>query len=178
MAARKNIELLLQMGISANQLSLYRAVADMIEEWPVGQKLRETRCTRSTGSWRDSYTTSSCRNAGQWRATGKPAARIRAKNSQKTRSYPNYAPKRVRILSKKDNSFLLFRHQEKKKINLYAENIRCLQKQKELVPKGGSKAMYDFALLRKEKFTITTEDTVLKFRFNLCLKIKPYLGFE
>ena len=31
---------------------------------------------------------------------------------------------------------------------------------------------------RTKKFAITTEDTVLKFRFNLCFKIKPYLGFE
>ena len=34
----KNIELLLQMVISVNQLSIYGAVADMIEELPVGQK--------------------------------------------------------------------------------------------------------------------------------------------
>ena len=34
----QNIELLLQMVISVNQLSLYGAVADMIEELPVGQR--------------------------------------------------------------------------------------------------------------------------------------------
>ena len=33
-----NIELLLQMVISVNQLSLFGAVADMIEQLPVGQK--------------------------------------------------------------------------------------------------------------------------------------------
>ena len=38
MAAPKNIELLLQMVISVNQLSIYGKVADMIEELPVGQK--------------------------------------------------------------------------------------------------------------------------------------------
>ena len=38
MAARKNIELLLQLVISVNQLSIYGAVADMIEELPVGPK--------------------------------------------------------------------------------------------------------------------------------------------
>ena len=68
--------------------------------------------------------------------------------------------------------------QEKYEINLYAENIRCLEIKKELVSKGGSKAMYDLAPSRTSKFAITTEDTVLKFRFNLCFKIKPYLGFE
>ena len=68
--------------------------------------------------------------------------------------------------------------QEKDEINLYADNIRCLEIKMELVSKGGSKAMYDLAPSRTSKFAITTEDTVLKFRFNLCFKIKPYLGFE
>ena len=46
----QNIELLLQMVISVNQLSLYGAVADMIEELPVGQKVPvKSFCTRSTG---------------------------------------------------------------------------------------------------------------------------------
>ena len=47
-----------------------------------------------------------------------------------------------------DNSCMLFRHQEKKEINLNAEHIRCLEIKKELVSKGGSKAMYDLALCR------------------------------
>ena len=67
-----------------------------------------------------------------------------SKHCQKTRSYPNYAPKQVGDLSKLDNSSMLFRHQEKKDINFYAENIRCLEIKKELVSKGGSKALYDF----------------------------------
>ena len=33
----RNIELLLQMILSVNQLSLYGVVADMVEELPVGQ---------------------------------------------------------------------------------------------------------------------------------------------
>ena len=37
------------------------------------------------------------------------------------------------------------RHQEEKEINLYAENIRCLEVNKELVSKGGSKEMHDLA---------------------------------
>ena len=37
-ASDDNIQLLLKMVISVNQLSLYGAVADMIEELPVGQK--------------------------------------------------------------------------------------------------------------------------------------------
>ena len=34
----QNIELLFQLVISVNQLSIYEAVADMIEELPVGQR--------------------------------------------------------------------------------------------------------------------------------------------
>ena len=46
----QNIELLLQMVISVNQLSIYGAAADMIEELPVGQKARgQTQSARSTG---------------------------------------------------------------------------------------------------------------------------------
>ena len=58
-------------------------------------------------------------------------------------NYPNDAPKLVGDLSKLHNSSLLLRHQEKKEINFYAENIRFLDIPKELAPKGGSKAMYD-----------------------------------
>ena len=48
-------------------------------------------------------------------------------------------------LCSEDNSSMHFRHQEKKEINLYAKNIRCLEIKKELVSNGGSKAMYDLA---------------------------------
>ena len=71
---------------------------------------------------------------------------------------------------------MLFRHQEEKKINLCAESIRCLQFKQELVSKGAFRAMFDLAQSRTYKFTITTEDTLLKFRFNLCFNIKPYFG--
>ena len=35
--------------------------------------------------------------------------------------------------------------------------------------------MYDLASLA-QKFAINTEDTVLKSKFNLCVKMKPNLG--
>ena len=38
--------------------------------------------------------------------------------------------------------------------------------------------MYALAQSRTWTFAINTEDTVLKFKFNLCFKIKPYLGLE
>ena len=39
---------------------------------------------------------------------------------------------------------MLFHNQQEKEINLYAENIRCFEIKKELVQKGGSKAVCDF----------------------------------
>ena len=69
------------------------------------------------------------------------------RNYQKTRSYRDYAPKHVWEQSKLDNSSILFLHQEEE-INLYAENIRCLEIKKGLEKKDGSKAMYDSAQFR------------------------------
>ena len=54
----ENFELLLQMVTSVNQLSLYGAVSDMIEELPVGR--------RAPGK---------PASASQWKATGKVVAR-------------------------------------------------------------------------------------------------------
>ena len=59
-------------SISSEQLRI------CLKKYQWVRELRGNRCTRSTGETRNSYTTSSCRNASQWRATGKPAARIRA----------------------------------------------------------------------------------------------------
>ena len=131
---------------------------------------RETRCIRSAGQTRNSYTTSSRRLASKWRATGR--------DCQKTRSYPDNAPKQVWDQSKLNNSSLLSRHQEEKQINLYVENKRCLEIKKEQKWKDGSKAMYDLDQSRAWKFAMNTEDTVLKSKFNLCSKIKPNLGPE
>ena len=66
---------------------------------------------------------------------------------------------------------MLFRHQDgAKQINLYAENIRCL----DCVKKVDSKAINDSALSRTSKvFNVRFgRYSRWKFKFNLCLKIK------
>ena len=73
---------------------------------------------------------------------------------------------------------MVFHHQEEKQIILFAKIIPCLEIKKELEEKDGSKAMYDLAQPRTWEFAINTEDTVLKFKFNLCSKIKQKLGLE
>ena len=73
----QNIELLLQMVISVNQLSLYGAVADMCYELPVGQ--RAVVKPKAPGQL-DKVRLSTSNDL---------------KNCQKTRSYPNNAPKQI-----------------------------------------------------------------------------------
>ena len=64
-----------------------------------------------------------------------------------------------------------------KQINLYAENIRCLEIKKELVQKDGSKAMHDLDQSRT-KVCNKHERYSIEVQVNLCLKIKPNLGSE
>ena len=95
----ENIELLLQMVISVKQLSLYGAVADVIDEMPVDQ--------RAPGK-----TAASGQLVHQETPTQPPLAEMQApmksdretcckntsndlRNYQKTRSYPDCAPKQV-----------------------------------------------------------------------------------
>ena len=62
----QNIELLLQVVISVNQLSIYGAVADMIEELPVGPKAPgNTAAPGQLDKETDSCTTSFRRSASQ-----------------------------------------------------------------------------------------------------------------
>ena len=111
----------------------------------------EIRCSKSTGQSGNYCTTSSCRNATQWRATRKLASRIRTtiwKIVRRPKSCPNCVPKQVWDQSKLNNSFMCFRHREEKENQSFRENIRCLEIKKELVPQGRSKAMCDFILCR------------------------------
>ena len=73
---------------------------------------------------------------------------------------------------------MLFRHRMERRINLYAENTRYLEKKRKLVQNGGSKAMHDSAVSRTYKFARHTEDTALKLKYHLYSKIKPRLGLE
>ena len=132
------------MVISVNQLSIYGAVADMIEGLPVGQRAVENRFEKLS---EDEKLSRLCSEAGL------KSVEI----GQFFHALPSPRGEGSQSLCRK---------------------IRSVEIKKEVVSKGGSKAMYDLAPSRTYEFAITTEDTVLKFRFNLCFKIKPYLGFE
>ena len=80
----ENIELLLQMVISVNQLSIYGAVADMFEELAVGQK---APVKPAAPGQLDKVEILAPPRLAEYEQ--------RFEKCQKTRSYPNYAPKQV-----------------------------------------------------------------------------------
>ena len=129
-------KLLLQMVITVNQLSIFGAVADMIEESPVGRRALGNLLHQV--SWINkkflhNLLSQKCKPMKSDSETCCKYTSNDLRNCQKTRNYPDYAPKQVWDLSKLDNSSILFHHQEEKQITLYAENIRCLEIKKELV---------------------------------------------
>ena len=125
------------MVISVNQLSLYGAVADMIEELPVGQRAPGKplhQVNWISKKFLHNLLSQKCESRKSDRETCcKKNKSNDLRNYQKTRSYQDYAPKQVWDQSKLDNSSMLFRHQEEKQINLYAEKRRFLEINKELV---------------------------------------------
>ena len=73
---------------------------------------------------------------------------------------------------------LFFRHREEKELNLYAENIRCLEIKKGLVKKGRIQSNVRFGLVSDLKVCNKHGRYSVEVHFNLCFKIKPYLGFD
>ena len=129
----KNIELLLQIVFSVNQLSIHGAVADMIEELPVGQGAPVKPIAPGQLDKVEILTQLLlAKTQAKEERQGNLNTSNDLNNCEKTRSYPNYAPKQVWDQSKLDNSSMLFRHREVKKMNLHAENIQCLEIKKEL----------------------------------------------
>ena len=94
----QNIELLLQTVISVNQLSINGAVADMIEESPVGQ--RAPGNPKAPGQL-DKEEILTQPPLAEVQANEERQGNLlqeyeqRFENCQKTRSYPNDAPKQV-----------------------------------------------------------------------------------
>ena len=92
----ENIELLLQMVISVNQLSLYGAVADMIAELPVGQRAPPLQLDKQEILTQPPLLLSqTCKPLKSERETCCKNTSNDLRNCQKTRSYPDFAPKQV-----------------------------------------------------------------------------------
>ena len=94
----ENTELLLQTVISVNQLSLYGAVADMIEELPVGRRalvkpLHQVNWINK--KFLHNFLLQKCKPMKSDREICCKNMSNDLKNYQKTRSYPEHAPKQV-----------------------------------------------------------------------------------
>ena len=157
------------MVISVNQLSLYGAVADMIEELPVDQ-----------------------------RAPGKPVAldqmeqailtqlsvtEVQASEERQGNLLQNYERRfeklpQDRKLSKSCSEaglrfvevgqfFYALPSRRGKENQSLCREYTFTRDEKEDCAKGGSKAMHDSALSRTKKFAKHTEDTALKLKFHL-----------
>ena len=147
-----NLELLLQMVISINQLSIFGAVADMIEKLPVGQ--RAVVKTKAPGQL-DKVEILTQLSLAEMQANEERQGNLLhecerrfEKLSEDQKLSKLCSECKFEISRNWTIYFVLFRHQEEKEINLDAENTRCLEIKKELVSKGGSKAMYDLAQSR------------------------------
>ena len=155
----KNIKLLLQMVISVNQLSLYGAVADMIEELPVGQRAPVKPAA-------------SGQLDKQQILTQPPLAEVQA-NEERQGNLCRFE------ISRSWTILLCSSVTKRKRKSMFMpRKYVASRSRRNSQKKDGSKAMRDLAQSRTSKFAINTEGTVLKFRFNLCFKIKPCLGFE
>ena len=73
----------------------------------------------------------------------------------------------------------LFRLQEEMQINPFCrEHTLPRDQEGTRIKRMDPKQRTIWPNLGQKKFAIYTEDAVLKFKFNLCLKIKPNLGQE
>ena len=91
----ENIELLLQMVISVNQLRLYGAVVDMIEELQVGHRAVE-KLVASDQMEQEILTQPHLAEVQANKSDRETYCKITSedlRDYQKTRSYPDYAPK-------------------------------------------------------------------------------------
>ena len=136
---------------SVNQLSLYGAVADLMKELPVDQRAPGKLVALDQMEQEILTQLPFCRSASWWRRDRETYCKVTSKdlkNYQKTRSYPNCAPKQVWIWSKLDNSSMVFRSRVEWRIDLHAENTRYLEMKRKVLQKGGSKAVHNSVLSR------------------------------
>ena len=104
---------------------------------------------------------------------------LKKQNHQKTRSYPNCAPKPVWIWLKLDNSSMPFSHRMERRINLYAENTRYLRDEKEnCAERVDRKRCTIRPCLGHKSLQNTRKIHGLKLKFHLYSKIKQLLGLE
>ena len=133
-ASDDNVQLILKMVISVNQLSLYGVAPDLIEELPHGQRAPGKICC--------------IRSDGTEILTQHPLAEVQADDERQGNPSQDHERRFEKlpedqnssklcseaglIWSKLDNYSMLFRHRMERRIFLYAEYTRYLERKTEL----------------------------------------------
>ena len=132
----QNIELLLQMVISVNPLSIYGAVADMIEELPVGQKALGKPAAPGQLDKHEILTQPPLAEvqANEERQGNQLVARIRSTIWESVRR-PEVIQTMLQTRFEISRDWTIFLcssvTKRKRKSIFFAENIRCLEKEKD-----------------------------------------------
>ena len=172
-------ELLLQMVLSVNQLSIYGAVAGMIKELPVGPRAAEK--PRAPGQL-DKVEILTQPPLAEMQANEERQGNLLQEYEQRSEKLSEdqklsklYSEAGLRLVEIGQFFFALpLPRQEGNKSLCRACTMPRDQEATRI--KGWIQSNVRFGLVSDiKKFAITTEDTVLKFRSNLCFKIKPYL---
>ena len=132
----ETIELLLRTVISADQLSIYGAIAHSCDEVPKVLGSGKTCSTWSFGKDGNSLLTSLLQKIPPMHSNGEIWCKNTSENSnkcQKTRSYPNCFLMRGWTLSNENSTSILLKQKKDHRCNIYAENTRCLAMRRGLV---------------------------------------------
>ena len=177
----QNIEWLLQMVISVNELSLYGAVADMIEEIPVGQRAPGKPAAPGQLDKQEFL-------------TQPPLAEVQA-NEERQGNLLQECEQHSGELSEDQKFsrlcseaglrsvevgqfFYAVPSPRGKEIQSLCREYTLSRDQARTRIKGWIQSNVRFGPVSDIKVCNQYEDTVLKFKFNLCFKIKPFLGLE
>ena len=178
----ENIELLLSREISAIQLSVYGAIADLCNELPkVFRGSGETCSTWSFGNDGDSYSPFCWRDSDQWTATEKPGARIRAEIRAIVRR-----PEIIQTMfwcgsgACRKRTILLYSLDRRWTTDAtFMPRIHDASRwEGDSYKRMDSQECENRSSLEHKKFAIMMIDTVSKFKFHLCLKKLLFLGLE
>ena len=178
----QNIELLLQMVISVNQLSLYGAVADMIEELPNGQRAPGKPAAWSQLDEQEILTQPPLAEA---QANEERQGNLLQENEQRFEKLSE-DQKLSKLCSEASLNLVevgqffcaLPSPRAERKSIFKPRMFGASRSRRNSFQRMNPKQCTIWPSLRHKSFAINTEGTVLKFKFNHCYKIKPYLGLE
>ena len=182
MAAPRNVELLLQMVISVNHLSIYGAVADMIEELPVGREALGKPVASGQLDKQEILTQSAlaemqANEERQWNLLQEYEQRFeKLSEDQKLSRLCSEAGLRLVEVGK---LFYALPSPRGKANHSLCQEYTLPRDQKRTRVKGWIQNNVRFGPVSDPKVSNKYgRYSVLQFKFNLCLKIKPSLGLE